>query len=554
MFFKDTIRRKSMQSVKEIRWCKKCNVPIMDHKVCPICNEKTKYLTTDIRPVFPEERLIIEILLNKPFEYLESSVWASKMRFYIDGKPLHIPQEVYKTTDALKVKEMYSSFCEDNTYQYFHAYIKSFLQANRQRLELIKNEAIDFIAQTVEKYNFDNKFISFSGGKDSTVIADLVLKSLYPKQIPHIFCDTTLEFPFTYDYISRYKNREGIRFLTAKNTERNFYDMCEIIGPPSRNMRWCCTMFKTGPIARLTSAEFQGNVLSFLGIRSSESAMRSKYNRINVSDSTVKIQGHVTASPIFYWKDCDVWLYLFGEDIDFNQAYRFGYNRVGCYCCPNNTERNQFLTKIFLPDLSQKWYNLLVDFAKKTNKLTPYEYVEGGYWKARQGGQGLEAANHIKIDSKACVTEENAKVYQLNKPISNEFWELFTPLGIVSKEAGRKLLDEVIVLDKNTHYPIVSIVPYTGNGYDNAVKIKVYPNNPVKKIERRCGYQIRKYNACQSCLKCESICSFHAISLENGAYHIDEKKCKRCGKCITNKYLSNGCLMYRYLFDSEKLK
>ena len=55
----------------EIYWCKHCKTPIIqlinqvDKGVCPVCGEKTKYLTTDLRPVFPEERLLLEILLNK---------------------------------------------------------------------------------------------------------------------------------------------------------------------------------------------------------------------------------------------------------------------------------------------------------------------------------------------------------------------------------------------------------------------------------------------------------------------------------------------------------
>ena len=44
----------------ELFWCNHCNVPIFD-EVCPICGEKGAKFTTDVRPVFPEERLLIEI-------------------------------------------------------------------------------------------------------------------------------------------------------------------------------------------------------------------------------------------------------------------------------------------------------------------------------------------------------------------------------------------------------------------------------------------------------------------------------------------------------------
>lgn len=48
--------------------------------------------------------------------------------------------------------------------------------------------------------------------------------------------------------------------------------------------------------------------------------------------------------------DIEIWLYLLGEDVDFNDAYRLGYDRVGCWCCPNNNERAQFLSSIYMPE------------------------------------------------------------------------------------------------------------------------------------------------------------------------------------------------------------
>ena len=41
----------------------------------------------------------------------------------------------------------------------------------------------------------------FSGGKDSTVTADLALKALSNPHLVHIFGDTTLEFPSTIEYL-----------------------------------------------------------------------------------------------------------------------------------------------------------------------------------------------------------------------------------------------------------------------------------------------------------------------------------------------------------------
>ena len=50
----------------ELFWCSHCNIPTYD-EVCPICGNKGKYFTSDARPVFPEERLLLEIMIGKPF-------------------------------------------------------------------------------------------------------------------------------------------------------------------------------------------------------------------------------------------------------------------------------------------------------------------------------------------------------------------------------------------------------------------------------------------------------------------------------------------------------
>lgn len=58
-----------MQST--IYWCRQCNVPLYGNR-CSRCGMEAKKLTTDVRPVFPEERLLIEIILQKPFEFLKN--------------------------------------------------------------------------------------------------------------------------------------------------------------------------------------------------------------------------------------------------------------------------------------------------------------------------------------------------------------------------------------------------------------------------------------------------------------------------------------------------
>ena len=55
-------------AISEIFWCPECQVPIYE-KTCPVCGQEGKKLTSDVRPVFPEERLLLEIILEKPFAF-----------------------------------------------------------------------------------------------------------------------------------------------------------------------------------------------------------------------------------------------------------------------------------------------------------------------------------------------------------------------------------------------------------------------------------------------------------------------------------------------------
>ena len=540
----------------EIYWCKECAIPIIhftsaaDKGICPICGHKTRYLSTDLRPVFPEERLLLALLLdNNPDEYMDKSVWAVNSRYYIDGKPLSLSIKTFAEADTDSISERITACSEYIDYSSFDKDIAQFIRANQHRLAYLKDEAFSFIRYASEKYKEENIVISFSGGKDSTATADLVTKALSNPSLVHIFGNTTLEFPTTMEYADRFRESHSRAiFQIAKNDEQVFMDVCEDIGPPARLMRWCCSMFKTGPITRIINSMYRSQqILTFYGIRKSESVSRSKYNRIEDSAESVKIQQQTVASPIFFWKDLDIWLYILAEEVDFNDAYRLGYDRVGCWCCPNNNERAQFLSRIYMPEESKKWREFLIDFAKKVGKPDPEVYVDSGKWKARQGGNGLASAGDVKIRFTNCTTEDHAKIYRLIRPFDDDLINMFVPFGKIAPELGKKLLRETIILDSRTNVPILSIQPFNQNGYDYAVKVRTMNVADHDDIQRMVSYQIKKFNACRKCLKCESICRQGAISIIGDTYYIDPEKCVHCKKCMTAKYLDGGCMMDKYL-------
>lgn len=537
-------------------WCEECNIPIYEN-ICPTCGSEGKYIATDLRPVFPEESILVSILLDEdPFKYQKHSIWYGNGAYFVDGKKVKISvKKINKLPigEILKIKERYDAIVKRISYEYFNRHIEKFVEANSDRYNFITEEAVHFVQQYKDKYEIEDMMVSFSGGKDSTVTSHIVNKALGTNKVLHVFGDTTLEFPYTLEYRKRFnKNEEsqGVRILTAKNREKKFEDLCDIVGPPSRVMRWCCTVFKTGAIQKTISSAFKdkNNILSFQGIRHNESASRSKYERESESP---KISKQTVVSPIIDWIDYDVWLYILTTRIDFNEAYRLGWTRVGCWCCPNNGGWSEFLAKVHMYDQYVHWHKLLVEFAEKIGKPDPEEYVNEGGWKARQGGNGLAVAQTSVVSFEPCATDEKAFNYDLQRPITEELYELFKPFGYINKELGNKRLGEVYIMNK------LGEVVLALQGRIGSTKLKVTIKDihiakakTLSVAEGKIQCQLTKYQMCLGCKACESVCKYDAISVKDDgtgkiAYSVDSNKCKRCTECVS--HFNAGCYMRKVL-------
>lgn len=536
----------------DIYWCDNCKVPLFQSE-CECCSGKGTRITTDIRPVFPEERLLLEILLDKiPGTYEKDSVWnCSGNKYLINGKRIKFSVKELKNKDVDDIRSKYEEASKNISYEYFEQYADKFVQANRSRYEFIVREAVDYIKNSTKDYTAKDMFVSFSGGKDSTVTSDIVMRALSEPKILHIFGDTTLEFPETMRYVDRFKKEHPqTPVLSSRNKDKDFEEICKLVGPPSRVMRWCCTIFKTGAIQRKIKTLFRNKnkIITFYGIRRSESASRSKYERETEGS---KITKQITISPIIDWMDFDVWLYMLTTKIDFNYAYRLGYARVGCWCCPNNSGWSEFLSKIHMPQQSERFRQMLIDFAKQIGKPDPEVYVDDGKWKARQGGNGVDYAKKTAVSFEPCALEENAFNYELQRPISEQLYELFKPFGYLNFEFGNKRLGEVYVTRKDGRL----VLKLQGRIGSTTLKVtiidyKIDGAASVKAAEDKVKCQITKYQMCMGCRACESICKHNAIVIKedkegNLDYKILDDKCVRCAECV-NHYTA-GCYMRKVL-------
>lgn len=542
----------------KLYWCDNCNIPTYT-ETCPLCHSIGNYFTTDVRPVFPEERLLIEAIIHEPMKYHGHSVWSSKNGYFVDGKNIKLNLEAASKEDPDRIRKIIHENEEKNTYEYFDEIINRFIAANKERYNEITTEATNYIVTSSKGYDQTSMFVSFSGGKDSTVTSHLVTTALSNPSIIHIFGNTTIELPDTIEYVNRFKkNNRKTPVLTSMNDQQEFFELCKEFGPPSRMLRWCCTVFKTGFISKKINSSFRGksSVRTYYGIRRNESKSRSTYSR---EDNSPKISKQKVSSPIIDWIDYDIWLYILTAGIDFNDAYRKGYARVGCWCCPNNSRWSQFLSSVYIPELYNKFNDILMDFAVKMGKSDPEEYVKSGGWKARSGGAGLDRSKNVAIEFKPCAVDESSFSYELNKPITEQFYELFKPFGVLNFEMGNKRLGEVFVLDHRTNEPLLKLQGRIGSNNLRITILKrpIARRTKTVEIELKFKCQITKYQLCTGCHACETVCRHNAITLEKKPgtvseyyYRIDDNKCVRCAECIG--HYQGGCYMRRVLLPRGK--
>lgn len=534
----------------EVPYCEMCHMPVWNVKndgKCNKCGNRTNKKYKDIVPVFLEEKILLSAIYDE--DIYNKIVWnIGSNRYLVNSKRLTLKaNEINNIEDILKIyEEIKKDLDSIELLNKEKSFLASFVKYNKDRFLEIELEAHEYIKDVYEDNRDRISLVSFSGGKDSIVVSDIVRQALTMNDILHIFGDTTLEMDETINFVEEFKKgNPRIPFIIAKS-DKDFNNLCEEIGPPTRIRSWCCSVFKSGPIAQVFNFvnhdKTQQKFLTFYGVRAEESASRNKYSR--TSDSP-KITSQRVASPIFGWLDYDVWLYILSRDISFNTAYRFGFRRVGCWCCPNNSGWSELLNRIFYSEKYLEWKSFLYDFAQKIGKLDYEVYIDEGFWKARHGGNGLDN-EHTKINKTSCIDKQYEN-YLIKRSYSDDFDEYMKPFGKIQKTINEEYL-VLEIYNKKSNKKLFRIeTKYSSK----ILKLKVYEKKNQALIKKRIECQLRKYQICIKCSACDSICPKGAISTLNNLYRIDEMKCVHCLECVA-KHFTGGCLMNEVLIQKSK--
>jgi phosphoadenosine phosphosulfate reductase len=398
--------------------------------------------------------------------------------------------------------------------------IEAMVEKNRDMIEIIEHTTAKKILAVYAKYKdrLDCFHVAFSGGKDSCVLLDLVKKALPKGSFIVVFGDTGMEFSDTYDVVNKIKQQcteDGIPFYIARShlTPKESW---ELFGPPSRILRWCCSVHKSTP-QTLKLREITGKdnctVLTFVGVRAQESATRAGYEYENYGK---KVKGQYDFYPILEWTSAEVFLYVFANNIVINETYKKGNSRAGCLVCPMSGGLSEYMRHLIYPEAVTQYFDLIRNTSDKAFTDSRFiDFMNHGAWKSRADGRFVGGATkkyHDEIkDGKTLITINNPSS-DWQEWIKTLDWDI--PLSV-------KLLEDSYVVSVS----------------ENDLK-----SNPSKaKIFRQV---FRKAAYCRACTVCSANCRNGCISFENGLVKIEG--CKHCLDCHN---LPGGCL----LFDSLKI-
>lgn len=514
-----------------------------------------KFVASEIRPVFAEELVLTGLELRLAFDPEERRplLWAKQNVYLYRGEEI---AKFHKTRYGRPLDiEWKGVLCKDEDShngtrtrrktRLIPVDIGAMVAKNRGIMTALVANTLKRIKEMYDAYveKCDTVYIGFSGGKDSVVLLDLCHKVL-PLEVPVVFSDTDMELPDTYRVWEEIQNRYDGRPFLKVSAKTRALENWRLFGPPSRSVRWCCSVHKSSPA--LIELKHQLGVTSikaaaFLGVRGEESLNRSAYEDIGEG---VKTSSQANLMPILEWGAHELWLYLLDNDLMINRAYRYGLSRVGCVVCPESTEKYAWFVDAVYPEAIKPYSDVIIETSAKefVSQEEAREFMGSSNWQARKSGVTLK-----KHFSRPAEKTEGLNIEwcsaELNAP---SFLEWLKTVGNVFTDESDDCFRLVLRDGRSEGISFKVCVSVNGAG---KIRVSFLDDAERKRLLPVLRKVLHKSVACVGCQACEAECPTGALHASNGRVVIDETKCIYCLRCHG---MDLGCWRYRSMRVPEK--
>lgn len=258
--------------------------------------------------------------------------------------------------------------------------------------ELLLFDRLNVIKDTINKYGEQNFYLSFSGGKDSTILHYLIDMALPNNQIPRVFINTGIEYNAIVNFVKSLAANDK-RFIILQPT-KPIKKVLEEYGYPFKSKehstklhewqrgnrqtksikkylsegrfacpqqlryqfsnnfnikvsQYCCLKLKKEPVKKW--AKQNGKPITITGMRKEEGGQRINLNCILTNNKGEIVKFHPLAKVNDEWEE---W-FIKERNIQLCELYYppFNFTRSGCKGCPFSlTLQEQLETmKLYMP-------------------------------------------------------------------------------------------------------------------------------------------------------------------------------------------------------------
>ena len=273
---------------------------------------------------------------------------------------------------------------------------------NRQQWTLAQK--IDHSLGVIDQFiaRMDGKvYLSFSGGKDSTVL--LHLCEIIKPDIKCVFVNTGCESVDVVRFVEKMKAAHNIEVIRPKLTPRQvwakygfplvskdqafkidlvrknpnsasaqkymrdgnqftiskcFRYLCDTEKCKYHTSAVCCNKLKKDPCKRY---EYESGLRPIVATMASESMLRET-DYLRVGQCNKFDQGHEKSKPLSIWMEEDIWQFIRENNIEIAEIYAKGVDRTGCVGCGFGAQMKDDRRLETFYRLYPKYYNMVLNF------------------------------------------------------------------------------------------------------------------------------------------------------------------------------------------------